>query len=78
MRKIYRKTDIVDGKTISTEYSYDITGRITGIKTPRGEWVEYGYNTLGELTSIPGYVKSTEYDSRGFLKTITAANGINP
>jgi RHS repeat-associated protein len=75
--RIYRKTDIVDGKSLSTEYRYDITGRLTGIKTPRGEWVEYSYNTLGELTGIPGYVTETSYNSRGMLEGITAANGIN-
>jgi RHS repeat-associated protein len=39
--------------------------------------VEYSYNTLGELTGIPGYVTETSYNSRGMLEGITAANGIN-
>ncbi len=75
--RIYRKTDIVGGKPLSIEYRYDIMGRVTGIKTPRGDWVEYDYNTLGELIGIPGYVTKVGYNSRGMLEGITAVNGIN-
>ncbi len=74
--RVYRETTNVSGQIFDVEYRYDLSGRITGVKSPTGDWVEYDYNTLGELTGVPGYVTSTEYDTQGMLKGLTAANGI--
>lgn len=75
--RIYRETRTFAGKTYAVEYRYDVMGRITGVKYPTGEWVNYEYNTLGELTKVPGFInEAPRYDQGGFLVELTAANQI--
>ena len=59
------------------DYTYDVMGRVTGIKYPTGKEVTYEYNSLGELTGMPGYLTGAPtYDQGGLLTGLTAANGI--
>ncbi|HEY8462991.1 MAG TPA: hypothetical protein VIM29_03065, partial [Bacillota bacterium] len=75
--RIYRETKSFAGKTSTVEYRYDVMGRITGVKYPTGQWVNYEYNTLGELTKVPGFInEAPRYDQGGFLVGLTAANRI--
>ncbi len=76
--RINKLTRRIDGQVFDVEYAYDVMGRVTGIKDPSGDWVNYEYNQLGQLTSMPGYInEAPQYDNGGMLTGITAANGIS-
>ncbi len=75
--RIRRETRIIDGRSFSVDYTYDVMGRVTGVKYPTGKEVTYQYNSLGELTGMPGYLNGAPvYDQGGLLTELTAANGI--
>lgn len=44
-----RENKIIDGQVFSLDNRYDVMGRQTEISYPKGEWVSYEYNYLGEL-----------------------------
>jgi RHS repeat-associated protein len=76
---ITRETLVLDGKVFSTEYSYDVVGRIQEIRYPSGETLKYEYNKVGEVTHVPGYLLEGTicYDRGGVLESAQAANGVD-
>ncbi|PKQ89273.1 type IV secretion protein Rhs [Paenibacillus sp. BGI2013] len=57
-----------DGKGQVTEYSYDVQGQLTVVKSANGEQTRYAYDMLGNLvqtTDAAGNVKQSRYDELG-------------
>ncbi|NLW48477.1 MAG: hypothetical protein GXY86_14235, partial [Firmicutes bacterium] len=76
--RIYKESKTFEGQTFTIEYQYDVMGRATGVKYPTGNWVNYEYNNLGQLTKVPGYIEEKpSYDLGGLLVGLKAANGVN-
>ena len=58
-------------------YDYNPMHQLTRIRTPSGRGVNYRYDQLGRLASMPGYLRGTiSYDKRGQVDELTYANGI--
>jgi RHS repeat-associated protein len=75
--RIHQESKTFGGKTYAVGYSYDVMGRVTGVKYPTGHAVEYTYNNLGELKGVPGYIdEAPSYDQGGLLVGLKAANGV--
>ncbi|MCK5094336.1 MAG: RHS repeat protein, partial [Spirochaetes bacterium] len=76
--RIRYETTKIDGMEFTTEYRYDVTGRVTGSRSPKGGWVIYRYNKVGELLEVPGYIvpDTIRYDGGGFLESAEAMNGV--
>ena len=75
--RIQRETAKIDGRDLSTEYSYDKAGRIKQFRGPSGENVIYQFNKVGELIRVPGYIdQDVVYDLGSLLESAESANGI--
>ncbi len=72
----------IGAKSYSSSYKYDLYGNLTGIKYPNSnEYLEYNYDSLGQLESIAGIAGSEdnpafEYNNNGMIKKISYANGV--
>lgn len=79
LNRITTKSEVIAGKSYTTQFRYDENDNIRKIIYPSAREVIYVYNALGQVTSIPGYVDSiTYYDSGtaiGQIQSITANNG---
>jgi RHS repeat-associated protein len=69
-------SETVLGVTKSISQSYDAFGRLISTTYPDSEVINYNYNAAGEVTSVPGYVTSMNYDPRGLLTNVSYANGV--
>jgi RHS repeat-associated protein len=68
----------LDGYSFVTAYAYDAFGRVTSIAYPgRTSTVNYTYDVLDRLQTIPGFVTACSYDEANKLTNITMANGIS-
>ncbi|MGD9154683.1 MAG: hypothetical protein PVG90_04185, partial [Bacillota bacterium] len=68
----------LDGYTFNVGYDYDTFGRVTRITYPgRNAAVNYNYNELDLLQSIPGFVESCKYDADNKLTAMALKNGIS-
>ncbi|WP_273445295.1 SpvB/TcaC N-terminal domain-containing protein [Neolewinella agarilytica] len=69
-------------RTFVSEIIYDSWGRETAMAYPDGEWVNYGYNAAGKLSSMWGekdgntydYLKHIQYDAFGRMVGKTLGN----
>lgn len=67
----------LDGYSFNIGYDYDTFGRVTGITYPgRSTAVNYTYDDLDLLRTIPGFVESCSYDAGNKLTEMVLANGI--
>lgn len=47
-----------DGASYTTQYQYDISGQMTGIRYPNSaDWLNYQYDQMGRLVGIPGFAE---------------------
>ena len=49
---ITSETRVINGKTYTTSYAYDLANRLTQIIYPSGRYVNYTYNSSGYLTTV--------------------------
>lgn len=56
--------------------SYDALERLTAFTYPDGFTVNYQYNSMNQLTAIPGFVTGIDYTATGQKAGFTYANGI--
>ena len=68
--------EILDGQTLTNQYSYDIMHRLNSVGYSNNETVNYLYNTLGQLEGIAGYMDNTGFDANGRLTGYELANGV--
>lgn len=81
-RKLSEAPQLTGG---STTYQYDAAGRRKRLTWSDGFYVNYDYDTLGELTAIRengatsgvGVLASFNYDDQGKPTSLTRGNGIN-
>jgi RHS repeat-associated protein len=67
------------GGNITTTYSYDLSGNLTGVTDPNGNITTYVYDDFGRMLSQTSPVTGTTsytYDPSGNLITTTDANGV--
>lgn len=70
-------TKTVGSATLSAGYSYDNRQRVIQVSNPDQSQVNYSYNSLGQLSSMPGWIDSPiNYDSYGRLQDLTLDNGV--
>lgn len=61
-------------KNYAFEHDYDTAGRLLRTKYPGGALLEYTYNAAGWVASIPGFIKTAEYDAAGRVTRYDSAN----
>jgi len=68
--------NLTTGDVYKMEYRYDGADRLTKVRYPGdSDWLEYNYNSQGELLSIPGYIDiAPVYDEGGYLASYITAN----
>ncbi|NOZ87439.1 MAG: hypothetical protein GXP49_14440 [Deltaproteobacteria bacterium] len=66
----------IDSHMFELFTEYDNSSRPVANIYPSGLRVDYDIDGIGRLTSVPGYVKSVEYDNRGQLARLETANGV--
>jgi RHS repeat-associated protein len=67
-------------KGLAYGHSYDLAGRMTSVKYPEGETLEYKYNQTGRLTELVDSKQGTirvEYDSEGKRTRQVWPNGLS-
>jgi len=68
----------VDSTNYTVERTYDILDRLTTLKYPDGEVVNYTYDTnsgnLETVTGLSNYVEDITYDAQGKIKDISYGN----
>ena len=72
--------EVVGGTTYTVEINHNIDGKVSSMKYPNDLIVDYHYNNLGQLESIPDYVDGLfsvgfTYSPAGQLKREYFANG---
>jgi YD repeat-containing protein len=65
---ITSETRVINGKTYTTSYAYDLANRLTQIIYPSGRYVNYTYNTSGYLTTV-----TTKPTSGGTVTTLASS-----
>jgi YD repeat-containing protein len=76
-KRIFSKRVNAGSNELVTRYTYDKGERVTSITYPNKRTVSYTYNTLGELTAMPGYLKEAPlYNGNGILERLVASNNI--
>jgi YD repeat-containing protein len=73
--RVISETNIIEGESYTVDYTYDATFQVTSATYPDGTTINYEYDSLSRLTTIPGYA-SFSYDSNSHLETMTYGNGI--
>lgn len=72
-----QRSTVIDDSRISMGYSYDNRQRLTGVSMPDGSEVTYGYNSIGELSTMAGWVDTPiAHDDAGCVSGYTMNNGI--
>jgi RHS repeat-associated protein len=67
---IGRPTSVKDGLNHITVYQYDTNGRLTRITQPEGNYVQYGYDARGNVTTTTNVAKS----GSGLANLVTSAS----
>ncbi len=62
------ETRVINSKTYTTTYSYDLANRITEIIYPSGRYVDYTYDSSGYLTTV-----TTKPSSGGSVTTLASS-----
>jgi len=57
-----KETNSLDGKTWTSEWTYDSADRIKTYKKPDGRTYAYAYNLQGQLESISGIIENINYN----------------
>ncbi|MBI5873337.1 MAG: hypothetical protein HZB36_04250 [Candidatus Omnitrophica bacterium] len=74
-----KSTKTVDSKSYTVERAYDILDRLTSLKYPDGETVNYSYDAnsglLEKVFNSTNYVNSINYNAAGQIKNIQYGNG---
>lgn len=65
-----------DGLRFVTRLTHDAADRLTRQTWPDGSAVDYRYNGMNRLASIPGYVDAIDYAANGQKTALTLANGV--
>lgn len=52
MGDLVRRVQVVDGQALTLRYAYDAAGRMQSMTYPDGSLVDYGYDTLGQVSSV--------------------------
>ncbi|RLF97134.1 hypothetical protein DRN58_09125, partial [Thermococci archaeon] len=77
--RIITETEIIDGVTYTTNYTYDNANNLTSLRYPDSFTLYYNYDQLNRITDM-GYSTTTyasfEYNSVSRLTEITYGNGI--
>jgi RHS repeat-associated protein len=73
--QVSQRTKCIDGRSMTTGFTYDALGRQKQLSYPDNEIVDFTYDSAGRLASVPGYVSSLKYDAAGRIRTLAYANG---
>ena len=65
---ITSETRVINSKTYTTSYSYDLANRLTEIIYPSGRYVDYTYDSSGYLTTV-----TTKPSSGGSVTTLASS-----
>lgn len=65
------------GLTFLNRMGYDAMDRVTSLTYPDGFILNYTYNTMNLLESVPGFVNSIDYKPTGQKERFVYANGID-
>ena len=84
MGRFLADSQTTDGNTYPFSYSYNLLGRVTGMKYPSGRVVNTRYDVAGRICAVGGtsctaagpYVGSTTYAENGALQQATLRNGL--
>lgn len=68
-------TKCIQGLCKNLSTTYDLMDRARGMTFGDGETISYEYDSIGNLVSVPGYLSSASYNSRGQMLQATYANG---
>lgn len=66
----------LNGLDFISRMDYDALARLTRLTYPDGSSVDYRYNAMGQLESIPGYVDAIDYAPTGQKAALRYANGV--
>jgi RHS repeat-associated protein len=72
-----RTEKTVDGVTYVIERIYDKNSRLSAIKYPDAEIVNYTYDAAGNIKTIAGsqnYISNVDYNAKGQMKTLSFGN----
>lgn len=80
----YNKRRLLTGESSQIEgshlwsvgYSYDANGSVSGVRYPRGSFVELSPNALGQPTRAGSYATSVAYHPNGSVRKFTYGNGV--
>jgi len=67
----------VDGVTYTIERTYDKNSRLSSVKYPDGEIVNYTYDVVGNIKTIIGaqnYITNVDYNAKGQMKVLNYGN----
>lgn len=85
--RLVRTERLLDGESYVRQNNYDATGRLLGSVYPDGDVLgddprtkeqepALSYDAAGQLSKLPGYVDSIEYDAQGRPLRFEYANGV--
>lgn len=52
MGDLVRRVQVTDGQALTLRYAYEASGRLQSMTYPDGSLVDYGYDALGQITSM--------------------------
>jgi len=73
-------SQLVDTAPGTTQYDYDLAGRLTTLTLPAGQAINLTYDLAGRLDIVffpNGVVSDHNYDAQGRLNTLTHTSGTN-
>ncbi|MDC7224289.1 MAG: hypothetical protein PQJ60_11150, partial [Spirochaetales bacterium] len=76
MGLISNQTVSFDGKSYSTDFSYDVMNRLSGIGYASGLEVNQSWNNLGQLEEIEDYASDFTFNEVGYLESYEQGNGV--
>ncbi|MDC7224243.1 MAG: hypothetical protein PQJ60_10920, partial [Spirochaetales bacterium] len=76
MGLISNQTVSFDGKSYSTDFSYDVMNRLNGIGYASGLKIIQSWNSLGQLEEIENYASDFTFNDVGYLESYEQGNGV--
>lgn len=73
--RLISETRLIEGEFYTTTYAYDAVSNIISMIYPDQSVITLDYDSLNQLTAIPGYAQFT-YDTDSLLSSVTYANGV--
>jgi RHS repeat-associated protein len=64
------------GECETTEWTYDLVGRVASVTYGDGTVVNHSYDSAGRLLAVGGYASGMSYNARGQLTRLTYGNGV--